>query len=112
MTEATMTPVESIKVVISAVGDLSSLVSDVTQGISFSDVAKLIQVAGDVPGVLKNAQAAYDQYLALDDESRAALIDYVAQNVTFAESVTVQQGIQLVLDAAIAFSKVLQAFGG
>jgi len=106
----TLTPNDAIKQIVKSVGDLSALISSITQGFSFAEVTELIAIAADLPAVIKDAPAVAAQYAALDDESRADLVSYVAQNVSFPANVAVQEGIVLVLDAAIALSKVFSLF--
>lgn len=108
--EAKATPTGALKQLIKTLADFTALISSITQGFSFSEVKELIALASELPETIKDAPAMLSQYLGLDDESRAELISYVAQNVTFQSDLAVQEGIQTVLDAAVAMSKVFQIF--
>lgn len=97
-----------IKILLQVVADLVQLGSDLSGGLSFSEIGDLIKLATDVPSLLSVGGVLFPEYAALDDAARADLEAFVAANVKLPSNVNVQMYIQKALDVGIALSAVAQ----
>ncbi len=97
-----------LKTLVKGIADVMTLLSSVSSGFSFAEVAQLIHVGEDIPAIVKDVNVLIPEYKALDDAARADLVAYVNANVVFPVSKNVEQLVQKSLDVAIALSALFK----
>jgi hypothetical protein len=103
---------QNLKQLVTTVGDVAKLVSDLTGGFSFSEFGELIAVGEDFKRLLPQVPKLAAEYLNLTDAERTELVALVTATVKFPANVDVQNAIQKVLDVAISLSSLFQMVHG
>ena len=111
MSNPTTTNIQALTEVLQLVNDGANLAAQAVGGFSFAEVSQLVKVVQDLQPVLADKASIIPQFLALDDDGRAALEAWVAANVSIPESSTVTEVLQAIIDFVVAASKVLQVLG-
>lgn len=87
----------------------AELVADFADGISFSLISKVVEVAKLSKPAIKGAQAALDQYIAMSDEEALSLEAYVMGEFDISDD-KVEQAIEAALKVAIELHSVVALF--
>ena len=83
------------------------LVADISDGISFSIIAKLVAVAKDAKVALSGAQAALDQYKAMSDAEALELEQFVQDELDISQD-NVEAMIESILSWVIQLHSIFQ----
>ncbi len=97
---------DALKLVLQGIGDAANLASQVSTGFKIGELLLLVQLGQDVTAILSDKDLIIPQYLDLTDAERQELTAFVASNVKFPASATVESYLQKLLDVAIALSKL------
>jgi hypothetical protein len=112
MGKLAQTDVSAITEVLQLVSDGVGLGSAVAAGgPSFLDVGALVKVLQDLGPAWADKAKLLPEFLSLQDDDRATLEAWVNANITIPASSTATQVLQLLLDYAIASSKLFQVLG-
>lgn len=93
-------------------GDVLTLVSDVSQGFAIKEFQELITLGEDAHVVLAEAPQMLAQWQGLDDAARADLEAYLQQTISFPASATAQTDILKALKVAVHLSGIYQILMG
>jgi len=97
-----------LKQLIDLIGGVAMLANDVVSKSYFSAFGDLLRVGNEASAVLKDGSVLVPEWTQLDDAARTDLEAYIAANVQFPASVTVQMVGDAILTAAVELSKVFQ----
>lgn len=106
MSEKMVATTTNLKELVKAISDAEVLVSDLTQGFSFSEVTELIALATDLPAAIKDANLIFPEFKALDDAARSDLTAYVVAHCKFPANIAVEVWIEKVLTSIIMLSGI------
>lgn len=88
---------------------LASLADHVAKGFKLTDIGEVLAIVQKGPGVVAEAPAAYQEYLALDDAGRADIDAYVESVYTLSNP-KLEHDVEALIQLAVHASKVVQAF--
>lgn len=100
---------DELKKIIHGIGDACHVISDVSGGLTFSELPEVLTLVSEVKDVLRDGGLAIPEWESLDDAGRAELEAFAVSEIQLPLNVTAQQYVQKVLKAAVALSAVFQA---
>lgn len=100
---------DNLKVLLGAVLSAGELVSKLSDGLSFSDVAAVVDFAKKVVPAIHDAKAALAEYQAMSDAEAVDLEAYVVQNFSIPD-VAVEQAIEGGLKLLIELHGLISLF--
>lgn len=100
---------DELKQIIKGIGSVAHVVSDLSDGLSFSELPEVLSLVSEVKDVLAHIDLAIPEWTSLDDEGRAVLAAYAVENIAIPKAIAVEQYVEKILKAAIALSSVFQA---
>jgi hypothetical protein len=101
---------QELKDLVKTISDSEALVSELTQGFSFSELSSLVALAGDLPMLSSDGPLLVPEWEALDDAARNDLVQYVQATCKYPSNIAIESYVQKVLSAAVFASKLFQIF--
>ena len=101
--------IAQLKGVVKAIGSLTDVISDLSDGISFSEISKILGTVGDIRMILGDIALTIPNWESLTDADRGELQSYAVTVIEFEANVKVEEAVEKIVKAAIALSAVYQA---
>ena len=101
---------KELKDLVKTIADTEVLVSDLTGGFSFREIADFIALMGDVPIISPDGPLLFPEWEDLDDAARNDLVQFVQATCKYPANMTIESYVQKILSAAVLASKIYQLF--